>query len=109
MDFKFTPEEEEVLARLRELKEQARELRGKIRGIDQTIEKELFEKPDHTLTGSEKERKNTQAELYEEWKSCSQRLQELRTVWKEWQVRKEEAYRRKMIMLGHLPPDGDQK
>ncbi len=33
------------------------------------------------------------------------RLEELRTEWRALSERREEAYRRKMIMLGHLAPD----
>lgn len=35
------------------------------------------------------------------------RLAELRALWSELADRRERAYRRKMIMLGHLPPDDE--
>jgi hypothetical protein len=39
--------------------------------------------------------------------SLESELEELRSTWHALAKRREEAFRRKMIMLGHLPPDED--
>ena len=42
-----------------------------------------------------------------ERKRLAEELEDLRRDWRELTDRREEAFRRKMIMLGHLPPDED--
>jgi hypothetical protein len=96
-------EEEEVLAMLRQLKEQARTLRGKMRGLEKAMEGSLPGKPQETSSGEDDNRSRADEDLHEEWKACSQQLDELRALWKRWELRKEEANRRKMVLLGHLP------
>lgn len=99
----LTPEEEEVLSMLRQLKEQARALRGKIRGLDRVLDKALLSKPEESLSQGEKDHYRAQKDLYEKWKACSEQLEELRAIWKEWEARREEARHRKMVLLGHAP------
>jgi len=72
-------EEKTVLAAMRELREQALAVRAKIKNADSAGEKHLLE-----------------AELT--------KLREQRA---ELEIRREHAYTRKMIMLGHLPPEAD--
>jgi hypothetical protein len=102
----LTPEEEEVLATLRTLKAQARELRSKIKGIEQVMDWDLLNTPDLALSPSERDRRQKQDELYVEFEACSRQLEELRATWKDWQRRREEEHHRKMVLLGHRPWDG---
>ena len=70
-------EEAVILAGMRELREQAVELRRQLKDADD---------PD--------ERRRIETELAE-----------LRAQRSDLAIRREQAFRRKMIMLGHLPPD----
>jgi outer membrane protein TolC len=72
-------EEMALLAAMRELRSRAKELRGRI---------DSGASPD--------ERRELQAQL-----------DELRAQRTDLAARREEAYKRKMIMLGHLPPDDE--
>jgi hypothetical protein len=97
----LTQDEEEVLAMLRSLKNQAREVMAKIRGIGQALDMGLVVKPERALSQEEKARREAQDGLYAELRSCTQQLEELRTLWKEWEARRAEAHHRKMVLLGH--------
>lgn len=99
----LTPEEEEVLAMLRKLKKQARDLKGKMQGYARAVEMELMEKPAGDLTSQERQRRRGQRGIYEEWQACQKQLDDLRLQWKDLEKRKEEAHHRKMVLLGHRP------
>ena len=101
----LTQEEEEVLRMLRDLREQAVRLKGKIKNIEKTVRTEYPDSAVHAIPEEEKERLLAKKGLFDEWRDCTDRLEELRAVWKDWQVKKEEAHHRKMVMLGHRPPD----
>jgi hypothetical protein len=70
-------EESALVDRMRDLKERADEIRGKLAAEPNDDERRLLEAD----------------------------LEELREQWTELSGRREAAYRRKMVMLGHLPPD----
>lgn len=69
-------EEAVLLARMRELRDRSLELRQQLK---------------NSQTG---QRENLESEI-----------ESLRVTWKDLAARREQAFVRKMIMLGHLPPD----
>ena len=104
----ITPEEEQVLSMLRDLKEQVRFLRGKIRGMEYAIRLAPESNPGKASTGRERDKGVGGPDpLQEEMAACVQQLEELRATWKEWEVRREEARNRKMALLGHGPWKGN--
>lgn len=70
-------EEKAILDAMRRLREQAEALRARLRSLDDAGERENIER----------------------------RLAELRDERAALAARREQAYHRKMIMLGHIPPD----
>jgi outer membrane protein TolC len=70
-------EEKTILAAMRDLRERAVELRERLQGV-----------------GSPDDRHRIESELAE-----------LRAQRSDLAIRREQAFKRKMIMLGHLPPD----
>ncbi len=99
----LTPEEEQVFRMLRSLKEQARDLRKKMRQLGQILTLEPLAKPAEASSPKEKERGKARDAILREWKACTQQLEELRKIWKEWENRRDEAHHRKMVLLGHHP------
>lgn len=83
-------EEEEILRSLRELKEKARFLRGKIRGI------EFAREMGQAMEGA---RKEFSAEL----EAAMAEMQELRKAWEELEAQLKKANARKLALLGHAP------
>jgi vacuolar-type H+-ATPase subunit I/STV1 len=81
-----TREEEEILAKMREIKEDVRPVANKLRDVQASMGK----------TG--------QGEPSSEFARSYEQIEELRREWKEWERKLEEAIERKMIMLGHRPP-----
>ena len=71
-------EEAALLALMRQLRERSKELKAKLGQADETDAEEIQSANDA-----------------------------LREVWNELSSRRETAYIRKMIMLGHLPPEAD--
>ena len=80
----ITPEEESILARMREIKEQVRPVAGKLREVQAFIGKRTDQSP--------------------EFAGIFAQIEELRREWKEWEKKLQEAGDRKMIMLGHRAP-----
>ena len=72
-------EEKSILEAMRELRERAVELRARLKELDEGDERSAVETE----------------------------LAELREQRSDLAVRREQAYKRKMIMLGHLPPDDE--
>ncbi len=70
-------EEKTILDKMRQLRDRAVELRGRLQETDSDDERSRIEKD----------------------------LAELRAQRSDLAIRREQAYKRKMIMLGHLPPD----
>jgi hypothetical protein len=83
----MTSEELEILDEMRDLKDQAREIKERLAGILPDW-KQWIHKP-------------LKATLSLEAKNHLQRLNELRTKWKEHEEAYEEARHRRMVALGH--------
>jgi len=86
----LSTEEEQILISLRELKAQARFLRGKIRGIQFARD----------MGGAQEPASET---LARELRSAMAEMEELRGVWEELQERLKRANARKLALLGHGP------
>lgn len=81
-------EEEEALAVLRDLKKQVHSRKARIAELKQE------------LVGD-----SQNAEMKNELKKCEEKLKELRVQWDEWDKKRQEATRQKLIRLGHISPD----
>jgi predicted nuclease with TOPRIM domain len=82
----LTSDEEAVLAKMRDLKDQVRPISNRLREI---------ERKGGGPTNSESN------EFEEEWSELSGQLESLRNQWREWETRLDEAIERKLILLGH--------
>jgi len=87
----LTREEEEILLAMKEIKDRARFVLGKIRGLGEAQRMERGE----GAQGSEFFRSQME--------ECMKELETLRTEWKLWEVKLEKAKARKMALLGHGP------
>lgn len=85
----LTPEEEAILAKMREIKERVRPITAKLKEIRQTL-------------GEQGNGGATEADA--EWKTLSAKLDALRSQWREWEEKLEGAIERKLILLGHREP-----
>ena len=97
----LTDEEEEILSKLRQLKEEIRKVRHNVQGLEEASK---LEANDQSKSGSfqKKQGRNVPKEdIQGELSASLQELETLRISWKEWEDRREEAYRRKMVLLGH--------
>jgi hypothetical protein len=94
-----TPEEEEVMGMLRELKEKARELRGKIRGLEHAMT--MLPTSNGAGEGESPYAHPGHGEMRREMHECVEQLEALRGEWKEWEARREAERERKMVLLGH--------
>lgn len=82
----LTCEEESILAKMRDIKHEVRGITERLNAIQAA------------LTGG------VTPEDKGEWNGLFGRLEDLRTQWKEWQLRLEDAIERKLIFLGHREP-----
>jgi hypothetical protein len=89
-------EEEDVLSRLRELKEEFHKTKDKIRGLEETLKSGSYQQPGSPF---HRDPEGLRGEL----QVCFEQLERLRRVWKEQEALWEEANRRKMVLLGHSP------
>lgn len=78
-----TAEEESILAKMRELKEQVRPITQKLSDLQAHMGQ------------------SSVAESAPEFPALSAQLEGLRLQWKEWEKKLEDATERKLIMLGH--------
>jgi len=85
----LTYEEESILSRMRQLKQEVRPITDRLKEIESFIGR-----------GSDPETST----FASEWKNLSNELQGLRDQWKSWEKSLDEAIDRKMILLGHRPP-----
>ena len=85
----LTPEEEAILKKLRSLKAEARSLISRLKDI----EDHRFDKMDSASVSMEGE-----------WLRISNEIDSLRTMWREWEKRLDDATEQKWIMLGHREP-----
>ena len=81
-------EEEAVLTQMRALKDQVRPIADRMRRIHED------------LAGSA-QGDGKVAGLQSEWSELSGRLDILRTQWRDWEVKLDEAIHQKLVMLGH--------
>jgi hypothetical protein len=86
----LTHEEEAILKTMREIKAQARPVSDKLKEIQ------------GRLASAGEATDNRQPR--EEFEELSGRLEEMRTQWKQWEKRLDEAIENKLIMLGHRQP-----
>ncbi len=92
----LTPEEEEVLSVLRKLKEESRKIGDKIRTLEEDIKSASRDQTKQAFG-------YVQEGMQKELSVCFQELEKLRNSWREWAARREEANRRKMVLLGYGP------
>ena len=83
----LTCEEETILAKMREVKVQARAVADRMKQIGPLAREGRSE---GSANGEEAE-----------WRELFHQLDELRNQWSQWQGRLEEAIERKLILLGH--------
>ncbi len=79
----LTAEEECILAKMREIKEQVRPIAEKLKDVQSHIGE------------------SSAVESVPEFPVLSGQLEELRLQWKDWEKKLEDAIERKLIMLGH--------
>ncbi len=82
----LTHEEESILAKMREIKEQVRPVASKLKAVQAHMGRSMEVEPSPEFAG-----------IYAQ-------IEELRREWKDWERKLEDAYERKLIMLGHRPP-----
>jgi chromosome segregation ATPase len=92
----LSAEEEESLQVLRRIKEDSRQIKDKIGELEKNLE---LKSRNQSQSGDPK----AQEELQRELGNCYQELEKLKSSWKEWEDRREEANRRKKILLGYSP------
>ncbi len=80
-----TGQEEAILAKMRELKDQVRPLVLKMKTLQSTVGESSHE-------------------VFPEFAQLSTELENLRLQWKEWEQKLEDAIESKLIMLGHRNP-----
>ncbi len=85
----LSPDEETALARMREVKNQVREVNERLREI-----KPFKGEP----TRSDAPEENA------EWQELFNKLEDLRGRWVEWRAKRDDAIDRKMVSLGHKEP-----
>ncbi len=86
----LTCEEEAVLKRMREIKEQVGPIAARLKDIQ-------------THMGVTAERAATN-DTESEWRLLTNQLEQLRQQWQDWQVLLEAAIEKKLIFLGHREP-----
>jgi hypothetical protein len=75
----FTEDELEILRKLRALHEESKGIKAKLNELEDPVERT----------------------------ACESRLNAIRDEWKTLKLEGEEARKRRMILLGHLDPDGE--
>jgi len=86
-----TCDEEEILAEMRGIKDQVRPISDKLKEIER-------------LSGSRTAAAGLAAS--NEWTELKRQLDDLRSQWKNWEERLDEAIERKLIILGHREQTG---
>lgn len=82
----FTCEEEAILGKMREVKDQVRSLTARMKELRESF-------GPHGAPGP--------GEGESEWAQLSGLLEELRNQWKDWETRLDDAIEKKLIVLGH--------
>ena len=97
-------EEEDALAELRKIKQQATSAKKHFKDLQKGIDSEFLKKGKDLLNPEEKSRYVQQEKLRAELRECEERIEELRSQWKDWDEKRKQATRKKMILLGHIVP-----
>ena len=92
----LTAEEEDILSMLRRLKKESRDIKGKIRELEEALE---LASHDQSKSAFHK----AQEGLHGELGAYFEQLEKLRDLWKKWEGRREVANRRKILFLGYSP------
>jgi len=97
-------EEEDALAELRKIKQQATAAKKRFEELQKDIDSEFLKKGKNRLNPEEKSRYVQQEKLGAELGECEKRIEELRSQWKDWDEKRKQATRKKLILLGHIAP-----
>ena len=97
----LTDEEEEILSKLRQLKEEIRKVRHNVQRLEEASKPEPKGQPKNDPSSKRQGRNVSKGTIHGELSASLQELEQLKIAWKEWEDRREEAHRRKMILLGH--------
>lgn len=97
-------EEEDALAELRKIKQQANAAKKRFKALQNDIDSEFLKKEKGLLNPEETLRHVQQEKLGAELRECEKRIEELRSQWKDWDEKRKQATRKKMILLGHIVP-----
>ena len=97
-------EEEDALAELRKIKQQDTLAKNRFKDLQKGIDSEFLKKEEDRLNPEEKSRYAQQKKIWAELRECEKRIQELRSQWKDWDEKRKQATRKKMILLGHIVP-----
>jgi TATA-binding protein-associated factor Taf7 len=92
----LTAEEEESLQALRRIKEESRQIKDKIGELEKALQLK-------SRNQAQSSNPRAQEKLQRELGDCFQELEKLKSSWKEWEDRREEANRRKKVLLGYSP------
>ena len=97
-------EEEDALAELRKIKQQATSAKKHFKNLQKDVDSEFLKKEKDRLSPEEKSRYVQQEKLRAELRECEERIEGLRSQWKDWDEKRKQATRKKMIILGHIVP-----
>ncbi len=86
----LTCEEEAILSRMRQIKEQVAPIANKLNNIQKELGESVGEFGPTNLES--------------DWHVLNQQLEELRNQWQGWQLRLDDAINKKLIFLGHREP-----
>jgi len=95
-------EEDDALAELRRIKNQATLAKKRCANLQKEINSELLEKNEASLNPEERGNYAQQKKLHAELKECEESIEALRSQWKDWDNKRKQATRKKMILLGHI-------
>lgn len=90
-------EEEDALAMLRQIKEKVKVEKARIKEIKRYLESESEANEEKHPFGARLSLEKMRGEL----NACEQRLTQLKAQWDEWDKRRKEATREKLVRLGH--------
>ena len=94
-------EEEDALSELRRIKKQATLTKKRFKNLQKELHSELLKKNEPRLNPEEKANSAHQKKLRAELRECEKTVEELRNQWKDWDEKRKQATRKKMILLGH--------
>jgi len=94
-------EEEDALSELRRIKKQATAAKKRFHNLQREINPDLLKENEDRLNPEERAGYAQQKKLQAELKECERSIEELRSQWKDWDEKRKQATRKKMILLGH--------